>query len=48
MDIDFILVGQRIRDARKAHGLTAEVLAERVYLATEALRHIEIGTIKLI
>lgn len=46
MDMDFVLVGQRIRDARKARGLTAELLAERVELATESLRHIEIGASK--
>ena len=46
MDIDFALVGQRIREARKARGLTAEVLAERVDLATESLRHIEISASK--
>lgn len=41
MDIDFILTGQRIREARKIRGWTAEVLAEKVGLATESLRHIE-------
>lgn len=46
MDIDFALVGRRIREARNIRGLTAEVLAERVDLATESLRHIEIGSSK--
>jgi len=41
MDIDFALIGQRIREARKFHRWTAEVLAEKVGLATESLRHIE-------
>lgn len=41
MDIDFILTGQRIREARKFRGLTADFLAEKVGLATESLRHIE-------
>ena len=46
MDINFGLVGKRVREARTARGLTAEVLAERVDLATESLRHIEIGSSK--
>lgn len=46
MDIDFELVGQRIREARRIRGLTAEVVAERVGLATESLRHIEIASSK--
>ena len=46
MDIDFGLVGRRVREARIARGLTAEMLAERVDLATESLRHIEIGSSK--
>lgn len=41
MDIDFVLTGQRIREARKFRGWTADVLAEKVGLATESLRHIE-------
>ena len=41
MNMDFILTGQRIREARKYRRLTAETLAERVGLATESLRHIE-------
>lgn len=46
MDLDFGLVGRRVREARIARGLTAEMLAERVDLATESLRHIEIGSSK--
>ena len=41
MDIDFTLTGQRIREARQYRGWTADVLAEKVGLATESLRHIE-------
>lgn len=41
MDIDFILTGQRIREARRFRGWTADFLAEKVGLATESLRHIE-------
>ena len=46
MDLDFGLVGRRVREARIARGLTAEMLAVRVDLATETLRHIEIGSSK--
>lgn len=46
MDIDFVLVGQRIRDIRTMRGITTEVLSERVGLASESLRHIECGTNK--
>lgn len=41
MDIDFTLTGQRIREARQYRGWTADVLAEKVGLAAESLRHIE-------
>ena len=41
MDINFILTGQRIREARRFRGWTADFLAEKVGLATESLRHIE-------
>lgn len=46
MDIDFILTGQRIREARLMRNLTAEVLAEKVGLATESMRHIECAASK--
>lgn len=46
MDIDFVLVGQRIREARRICGMTAEVLAEQIGLASESLRHIEIASSK--
>jgi len=41
MDIDFTITGQRIREARVFRGWTAEILAEKIGLATESLRHIE-------
>lgn len=46
MDINFLLTGQRIREARHMRNLTAEVLAEKVGLATESLRHIECASSK--
>ena len=46
MDIDFVLTGQRIREARLMRNLTAEVLAEKVGLATESMRHIECAASK--
>ena len=41
MELDFKLVGQRIRQARKASGLTTAELAAQVGLTKESLRHIE-------
>lgn len=46
MDIDFVLVGQRIREVRQLRKMTAETLAEKIGFATESLRHIEGGTSK--
>lgn len=43
MDIDYVEVGRRIRETRKLRGLTIEALSERVGLATDSLRHIEIA-----
>lgn len=46
MDIDFALVGSRIREVRNLRGLTSEQLSEIVELSSESLRHIEIGSSK--
>ena len=46
MDIDFTLVGNRIREVRILRGLTSEQLSEIVDLSSESLRHIEIGSSK--
>ena len=46
MGIDFVIVGQRIREARKHRGITGEKLAECIGIATESLRHIEIASSK--
>ena len=43
MDIDFKLIGSRIREVRNLRGLTSEQLSEMVDLSSESLRHIEIG-----
>ncbi len=44
MDIDYRLMGQRIKAARAARDLTCEQLAERVGISTESLAHIEISS----
>lgn len=46
MEIDFKLVGQRIRQARTTSGLTVSELAEQVGLTKESLRHIETAASK--
>lgn len=46
MDIDFNIIGSRIRDVRNLRGFTSELLSERVNLSAESLRHIEIGASK--
>lgn len=46
MEINFALVGQRIRQVRKLRGWSVEALAEQVGLATESLRHIETAVSK--
>ncbi len=46
MEIDFSLIGIRIREVRSLRGLTSEQLSETVHLSSESLRHIEIGASK--
>ena len=46
MDIDFVLVGSRIRDARIVRGVTGDALSEQIGIAAESLRHIECGASK--
>lgn len=46
MELDFKLMGQRIRQARKISGLTISELAAQVSLTRESLRHIETGVSK--
>lgn len=46
MDINFSIIGSRIRDVRNLRGYTSDVLSERVNLSSESLRHIEIGASK--
>ena len=45
--MDYYAIGQRIRKVRKANGLTQEQLAERVYISTTHMCHIENGNTKL-
>ena len=46
MNIDFGIIGSRIRDVRNLRGYTSDVLSEMVNLSSESLRHIEIGASK--
>lgn len=46
MDIDFALLGKRIREERMKKGLTSDHLSEIVDLSADSLRHIEIGASK--
>ncbi len=45
--VDYYAIGQRIRAARRAHGLSQEQLAERVNISTTHMSHIETGNTKL-
>ncbi len=46
MEISTIILGQRVRSARKAKGMTTEELAEKVGVAVESIGHIECGARK--
>lgn len=45
--MDYYEIGQRIRKARKAQGLSQEQLAEKVSISTTHMSHIETGNTKL-
>ena len=45
--MDYYVIGQRIRKARKACGLSQEELAERVGISVTHLSHIETGNTKM-
>lgn len=45
-DIDYIALGQRIRDLRRKRGFTQEQLAELADLSTPYVSHLERGTKK--
>ena len=42
--VDYQALGERIRSARRQHGLTQEALAEQADISTSFLGHIERGT----
>jgi transcriptional regulator with XRE-family HTH domain len=44
MDVDYTMIGRRIKDARKDKKVTQEQLAERSGLSTNHISHIEIGS----
>lgn len=45
--MDYGMIGQQIRKYRKQRGLSQEELAERVYISTTHMSHIETGSTKL-
>ena len=46
MEISAIIMGQRVRSARKAKEMSTEELAEKVNVAVESIGHIECGARK--
>ena len=47
MVVNYALIGSRIKELRKAQGLSQEALAERVDISTTHMSHIETGNTKL-
>ena len=45
--VDYVKIGQRIRKFRKANKLSQEELAERIWISTTHMSHIETGSTKL-
>lgn len=45
--IDYKLIGQRIKTARKKNKMTQEALAEKLYVSTEYCSKIECGKVKI-
>lgn len=45
--LDYKLIGAKIRELRKKKGLSQEQLAERIWISTTHMSHIETGTTKL-
>ncbi len=45
--LDYSAIGKRIKDARKKSGLSQEQLAEKVWISTTHMSHIESGSTKL-
>ena len=45
--MDYIAIGRRVREVRKAQGLSQEALAEQVNISTTHMSHIETVSTKL-
>ncbi len=45
--MDYVKIGQRIRKYRKEKGLSQEQLAEKIWISTTHMSHIETGSTKL-
>ena len=46
MEMDTVLIGNRIKDARRLREITADTLSEKIGVAAQTLRHIESGANK--
>lgn len=46
MEMDTVLIGNRIKEARKLREITADALSEKIGIAAQTLRHIESGANK--
>lgn len=46
MGMDTVLIGNRIKQARKLREMTADALSEKIGIAAQTLRHIESGANK--
>ena len=46
MDIKILVLGQRVRAARRMRNITAEILAKTIGITVESLGHIECGARK--
>lgn len=45
--LDYVKIGSKIRSLRKAKGMSQEQLAERIWISTTHMSHIETGSTKL-
>lgn len=45
--LDYVAIGKKIRSIRKARNLSQEQLAEKIWISTTHMSHIETGSTKL-
>lgn len=46
IEMDTVLIGTRIKEARRLRGITADALSEKIGVAAQTLRHVESGANK--